>query len=203
MLSAWSSRATVGISHVSIACVSSLSTNIWIASDIPCSPKSCSSWAERYSFTRVPTLTLANFSDTVNSGSSMLNSGWSMTTLADLPVVFLERWKIRTSRGLAIRPWKSWPNRTGLDVWLTPVVLTYGRSSIFRTIVCWTVLQPLAWRGATFAEVFLLSAELLFHFVHPIVRLLVESSHWPTGYEYQRRGITIRSPWLWGISWSP
>lgn len=189
MLIARCSWVVARMTHVSIAWVSSLSTNIWIASVIPCSPKSCSSWAERYSLTRVPTLTFASFSDTVNSGSSMLSSGWSMTTLADLPAVFLERWKIRTSRGLAICPWKSWPNRTGLDVWLTPVVSTYRRISICRTIAGWTVLQPLAWRAATFAEAFLPPVQLLFHSVHPIVRSLVQLTHWPTRYEYVWRGM--------------
>lgn len=50
------------VAHCSIACVSSLSTNILIASFIPLSPSNCSSCADRYSLTNVCTRTLASFS---------------------------------------------------------------------------------------------------------------------------------------------
>ena len=38
---------------------------------------------------------------------------------------FLDRWKTRRSRGLAMRPWNSCPKRMGLEVSVTPVVSTY------------------------------------------------------------------------------
>lgn len=56
----------------------------------------------------------------------MLSSGWSMATFPDrVPGANFLRWNVKTSRGLAIRPWNSWPKRIGLNVSVTPVASTY------------------------------------------------------------------------------
>ena len=113
--------------YLLMAWISSFSTKIWIASDMPASASNCICCARKYSCTSECTRTRPAASLSIPSPSSSpsrpAKSGSSATTrrVAD----FFARWKTRTSRGFAIIPTNSWPKRIGFDIVGTPVVSTW------------------------------------------------------------------------------